>query len=53
MNFADIAQGATLFIDANIFVYAFSSQSQLLVASREMLERVDRGEIVGFTSTYG
>jgi predicted nucleic acid-binding protein len=52
MNFADIAQGATLFIDANVFVYAFSSQSQLSVASREMLERVDRGEIVGFTSTH-
>ena len=42
MTFGDIPDGAAVFIDANIFVYAFSRHAQYGPACRDLLERIDR-----------
>ncbi|MEX2170636.1 MAG: PIN domain-containing protein [Pirellulales bacterium] len=52
MIFDDIPDGASLFIDANTFVYAFSKHAQLGVACSELMERIDEGDVAGFTSTH-
>ena len=52
MIFGEIPNGASVFLDANTFVYAFSQHSQFGPACRGLLERIDRGEISGLTSTH-
>lgn len=52
MKFSDIPGEASVLLDANTFVYAFSQHAQLGVSCRALLERVDREEIAGFTSVY-
>lgn len=50
MIFGDIPAGASLFIDANTFVYYFSPHAQLGRACTELLQRIQRQEITGTTS---
>jgi predicted nucleic acid-binding protein len=50
--FAHIPNGEAIFLDANTFVYAFSRHPQFAGACRELLERIDRGEIAGLSSTH-
>lgn len=52
MTFNDIPNGAALFVDANVFVYAFSRHTQYGPACRGLLERIDRQEIYGQTATH-
>jgi len=52
MTFADIPHGAVVFLDANIIVYAFSQHPQFADACRELLKRIDRGDLSGVTSTH-
>jgi predicted nucleic acid-binding protein len=52
MTFAAIPNGAAIFLDANAFVVAFSRHAQYGVSCRQLLDRVDRGEIAGMTSTH-
>ncbi|HHT9125795.1 MAG TPA: type II toxin-antitoxin system VapC family toxin [Candidatus Brocadiia bacterium] len=51
MVLSDLVDGASIFIDANIFVYHFSKKSRLNPASSNFLERAERREITGITST--
>jgi len=52
MTFADIANSTDVFVDANIFVYAFAPDPQLGPPSEQLLERIEHRERQGFTSTH-
>ncbi len=52
MTFDDLVSGQSLFLDANIFVYQFAPDPVLGPACSELLERIENGEIQGFTSTH-
>ncbi|HUG92982.1 MAG TPA: hypothetical protein VML55_19235 [Planctomycetaceae bacterium] len=52
MTFAAIPSGHDVFLDANTFVYFFSQHPAWGAACEQLLERVARQEIRGFTSTY-
>jgi predicted nucleic acid-binding protein len=51
MTFADIPAGSSVFIDANVFVYHFVSDPAFGPACRDLLDRISRNEITGFTSS--
>jgi len=51
MTFADIPNGASVFVDANPFVYAFAPHVQFAPPSSRLLKRVEHGEFAGFTSS--
>lgn len=46
----DLEDGSSIFIDANIFIYHFSKESKLNIASSNFLERVEGRNIIGLTS---
>lgn len=50
MNFGDIPNAASVFIDANTFVYYFSPHAQFGRACTGFLQRIQRREIAGTTS---
>ncbi len=50
--FGDIPAGAAIFLDANTFVYSHSLHPQLGAASTQLLERIERRELSGFTSAH-
>ncbi|MFW6148154.1 MAG: type II toxin-antitoxin system VapC family toxin [Thermodesulfobacteriota bacterium] len=50
MVFSDLEEGASIFVDANIFIYHFSRESKANPASSDFLERIEKGSIRGFTS---
>jgi predicted nucleic acid-binding protein len=52
VTFADIASGESVFVDANVLVYRFSLHPQFAPACRQLLERVDRRDIFGYTSAH-
>ena len=52
MKFADIPNGESVFLDANILIYHFSSHATLSTACQELIERIARGELSGFTSSH-
>ena len=52
MTFADIPSGTVVFVDANIFVYAFAPHPQFGPPSEQLLERVENGDVNGVTSTH-
>lgn len=51
MIFADVPVGTSLFVDANIFVFHFAPHPILQRPCQELLERISRGQIAGFTSS--
>ena len=50
MTFADIAAGAAVFADANVFVFYSVPHATLGPSCRQFMERIARQEITGFTS---
>ena len=52
MTFADIPAGVAVFVDANTFVYHFVPDPIFGPNCRQLLERMARQEIQGFTSTH-
>ncbi len=52
MTFADLRDGATIFLDANIFVYHFAQHPTFGAACTALLDRIERQEVGGFTSTH-
>lgn len=46
MIFADVAAGASLFIDANTFVYHFMPHPTLGIACADLLARIQKGRSV-------
>src|SRR5437870_806031 len=52
MIFANIPNGMSLFADANTFVYHFAPDPVLGPPCQQFFDRVDRQEILVFTSTH-
>jgi predicted nucleic acid-binding protein len=52
MTFANIPQGSQVFIDANPFVYHASADPIYGAACKQLMERIARREIEGFTSAH-
>jgi len=50
MTFAGIPSQASVFVDANIFVYHFSLDPVLAVPCTQLLDRIARQEIRGSTA---
>ncbi len=51
MTFADLIRGASVFVDANIFVFHFQPHTLFGSSCTDLLRRVELGELSGFTST--
>lgn len=52
MKFADLASGAIVFLDANTFVYHFAADPIFGPACKGLLDRVERQDVRGVTSTH-
>ena len=52
MTLAAIAQGDSVFVDANIFVYHFAPDPVLQVPCGQFLQRLENQELQGYTSTH-
>jgi predicted nucleic acid-binding protein len=52
MTFADLPAGAAVFVDANTLVYHFQPHPALGAACTDLVERIERQELAGFTSTH-
>jgi predicted nucleic acid-binding protein len=52
MTFADLPAGAAVFVDANTLVYRFSLHPQFGPLCVDLLERIERRELAGYTSTH-
>ncbi len=52
MTFVDLPSGAAVFLDANTFVYHASLHPQLAPPCTALLERIERGDLRGYTSTH-
>jgi len=51
MFLSDLEDGSSIFVDANIFIYHFSRKSKFNSASTNFLERIEKKQIIGVTST--
>ena len=52
MIFADLLAGDTVFLDANTLVYHFAHDKVFGPTCSQLLDRIQRQEISGFTSTH-
>lgn len=52
MRFEDIPSGASVFLDANVFVYDFGPDPLFGLPSQNLLERIELGDLKGFCSTH-
>lgn len=52
MTFANLSQGSRIFLDANILIYHASADPHYGAACKQLLERIARREIEGFTSAH-
>ena len=52
MTCADLPAGAAVFVDANTLVYHFQPHPVLGPACTALVERIERQDLVGFTSTH-
>jgi predicted nucleic acid-binding protein len=52
MIFTDLPVGAAVFVDANPLVYHFSRHAQFGAACTALLDRIERGDLSGFTTTH-
>src|SRR5437879_4936675 len=52
MTFADLVNGDSIFLDANPFIHHFGPHPTLGPVCRQLLERIERQEIQGYTSAH-
>lgn len=52
MTFADLPAGAAVFVDANTLVYHFQPHPVFGPACTDLVERIEKQELSGFTSTH-
>lgn len=52
MKFSDLPGGTPVFVDANVFVYAFAPDPQFGPDCEQLLERIENHDLLGFTSTH-
>lgn len=48
---SDVPYGTSIFVDANVFIYAIVDDSNYGAACKSLLARIDEGELLGHTST--
>jgi predicted nucleic acid-binding protein len=52
MIFADLPNGSSVFVDGNTLIYHFQPHPGFGAACTDLLERIERQELLGFTSTH-
>jgi predicted nucleic acid-binding protein len=52
MNLSNIASGSSVFIDSNIFIYSFAPEPQFGPSCEQLLERIERQDVHGVTSSH-
>src|SRR5947209_4252173 len=52
MIYADLPGGATVFLDASVFIHHFEPNAVFGLASTEFLERIENQQIDGVTATH-
>ena len=52
MIFADLTAGDSVFVDANVLVYHFAPHPTFGTACRQLVQRIENQDLVGFTSTH-
>ena len=52
MTFADLLSGDSVFLDANTLIYHFSSHATFGAACTQLVQRIENGELAGYTSTH-
>ena len=52
MIFTDLPVAASVFLDANILLYHFTADPKFGAACTDLVERVERQELIGITSTH-
>jgi predicted nucleic acid-binding protein len=52
MTFANIANGSKVLVDANTLVYHFIAHPQFGAAATQLLERIEQGDVAGFTAAH-
>ena len=52
MIYADLPAGATVFLDASVFIHHFEPNAAFGPAATEFLERIENQEINGLTATH-
>jgi hypothetical protein len=52
MTYADLPAGATVFLDASVFIHHFEPNARFGPAATEFLERIENQEINGLTATH-
>jgi predicted nucleic acid-binding protein len=52
MIFTDLPAGAPVFLDANALLYHFTADPKHGAACTDLVERIERQELTGFTSTH-
>lgn len=52
MIFTDLTAGASVLLDANTLLYHFTADANYGAACTDLLERIERQELTGFTSTH-
>jgi hypothetical protein len=52
MTFADLPTGDAVFVDANTFLYQVGPDPILGPACRQLLQRIENQDLLGFTSVH-
>jgi predicted nucleic acid-binding protein len=52
MTFANVANGSSIFLDANTLVYHFIAHGQFGAACTRLLERIENQDLQGYTSAH-
>jgi predicted nucleic acid-binding protein len=52
MNFANLATGEAVFVDANTLIHVFQPHPQWGPSSHQLMQRIDNQDVSGFTSTH-
>jgi predicted nucleic acid-binding protein len=52
MTYADLPAGATVFVDASVFIHHFEPNALYGPAATEFLERIENQEVSGITATH-
>ena len=52
MKLADLPSGERVFLDANVFVYHFTQHPQFGHACTQLMARIERQDLMGFSATH-
>jgi predicted nucleic acid-binding protein len=52
MIFADLVNGDSVFLDANTLIYHFTFHARYGASATDLVKRIERQELTGFTSTH-